>query len=492
MKRNKNQRTSATRRRLLQGAAAALATASALPASLSRSFAATSDAQTAARRWTLIETARDNGNRFAALPPPPMSTTDASITVDPKQRDQQILGFGGALTESAAHVLDQLPKARRAQVLRSYYDPTDGIGYTLARTHIGSCDFSLTSWTLDDTSDDRSLRHFSLAPMRQRQLPLIRDVQHLVGANRFKLVASPWSPPAWMKTNGELAHGGELRPDCAAAWAEYYVRFVKAMHDDERIPVWALTVQNEPDAAQPWESCLYLPREERDFISDFLGPALQKARLADVKLFGWDHNRDSIEERAAAMLGNPESAKYLAGLALHWYGEEDFAASRRVLDSFPDKQILFTEGCVEGGAHAGEWAPAERYARNIIGDLSNGVCGFIDWNIALDMQGGPNHVGNFCHAPVLVDAATGEAHYQPSFHYIAHFSKYVKPGATRLKLQNTLGMLQAIAFANPDGSLVVVVCNPGDEARDFTLAIAGEARACALPGHAIQTHVVSA
>ncbi|MDR3388729.1 MAG: glycoside hydrolase family 30 beta sandwich domain-containing protein [Rudaea sp.] len=471
---------------------AALATSTLLPPALSSGFAATPDAQPGLRRWTLIETARDNGHRLAALPEPAAGAdADAAIVCDPRQRDQQILGFGGALTESAAYVLQQLPKAKRMQVLHAYYDPADGIGYTLARTHIGSCDFSLTSWTLDDTADDRALRHFSLAPMRARQLPLIRDVQRLVGANRFKLVASPWSPPAWMKTNGQLVRGGTLRTGYEDAWADCYVRFLKAMRDEEKIPVWALTVQNEPDAAQPWESCLYLPREESSFVAEFLGPALQKARLADVKLFGWDHNRDGLEVRAAALLGNADSAKYLAGLALHWYGDEDFAASRRVLDAFPDKQILFTEGCVEGGAHAGEWEPAERYARNIIGDLDNGVCGFIDWNIALDMQGGPNHVGNFCHAPVLIDTAEGEVHYQPSFHYIAHFSKYVRPGATRLKLQGRIDALQSIAFANPDGSLVVIVVNPGDDARAFTLDVAGDTRACNLPAHAIHTYIVS-
>jgi glucosylceramidase len=484
--RSQNPKACVTRRQLLQGGLAALAVVGST--SLARSFAATQ-----AQHWSLIETARDNGHRLFEMPPPAAAAegTKATIRCDPHAYGEPILGFGGALTESAAHVLQQLPKSKRMQVLRSYYDPAEGIGYTLARTHTTSCDFSLASWTLDDSADDRSLRHFSLAPMRARQLPLIHDAQKLVGANQFKLIASPWSPPAWMKTNGEMIHGGSLRDDCQAAWADYYVRFVKAMHDEEKISVWALTVQNEPDAAQPWESCLYTAREERDFVADFLGPALEKARLTDVKLFGWDHNRNGLEESAAALLGDPRSAKFLAGLALHWYGEEDFAASRRVLEQYRGKQILFTEGCVEGGAHAGAWAPAERYARNIIGDLSNGVCGFIDWNIALDMQGGPNHTGNFCHAPVLVDAAVGEAHYQPSFYYIAHFSKYVRPSAMRLKLSSSETTLQSIAFTNADGSHVIVVVNPGDEARDFILAMADDVRACSLPAHGIQTYLLN-
>ena len=476
----------ATRRRLLQGGLA-LAAASTLP----RDLVAEEESLPG---WTVIETARDNDHRQARIeaPAPAPSGTVATLACGRETVGPAIVGFGGALTESAAHVLAQLPKGKREDVLRSYFDPAAGIGYTLARTHIGSCDFSLASWSLDDTADDRALRHFSLAPMRKVQLPLIRDVQQIAGKERFRLLASPWSPPAWMKDNRSMLHGGSLREDCAAAWADCYVRFVKAMREEEKIPVWALTVQNEPDATQPWESCLYTAREERDFIRDHLGPALEKARLGDVKLFGWDHNRDGLLERAVIMLGDPNCAKYLAGLALHWYRSEDYGASRQVLTRFPDKQILFTEGCVEGGPHAGEWEPAERYARNMIGDLNNGVCGFIDWNIALDLQGGPNHAGNFCHAPVLVDTATGEVHTQPSFHYIAHFSKYIATGARRLQLAKKDKSLQTIAFANPDGSRVVVVCNPSDDARDFTLAVDDDVRACYVPARGMQTYVIAA
>jgi glucosylceramidase len=440
-----------------------------------------------------VETARDNGNRLASVAAPTAAGSPASnaprIRIEPQQRAQQIIGFGGALTESSAYVLQQLSRSRRTQVLKSYFDPRDGIGYTLARTHIGSCDFSRSSWSLDDSAGDLQLKHFSLAPMRDRQLPLIRDVQKIVGPNHFKLIAAPWSPPAWMKTNGQMIGGGRLRQECHDAFAGYLVRFAKAMRDEEKIALWALTVQNEPDVAQPWESCLYSSWEEREFIASALGPALHDAGLSDVKLFGWDHNRDGLQERASVLLGNPQSAQYLAGLAIHWYQQEDFAASRRVLEKFPGTQILFTEGCAEGGPHVDEWAPAERYARNIIGDMSNGVCGFIDWNIALDMQGGPNHVGNFCHAPVLIDTKSGEAHYQPSFHYIAHFSKFVPPGAWRVELHSDAAMLQAIAFARADGSVVAVICNPGDEAVEFRLDLADDARTCRIPAHAIHTYV---
>jgi glucosylceramidase len=290
-----------------------------------------------------------------------------------------------------------------------------------------------------------------------------------------------------MKTNGELIHGGRLKPNLAETWAQCYVRFAQAMRDEEKLPLWALTVQNEPDVAQPWESCLYSPWEERGFIADELGPALEQAKIK-LQLFGWDHNRSGLMERAQVLLGDHRSAKYLAGLAIHWYQQEDFAASRRVLEQFPNAQVLFTEGCVEGGPHRDEWEPAERYARNIVGDLSHGVCGWIDWNIALDLAGGPNHVGNFCHAPVLIDTEAGAVHYQPSFYAIAQFSKFAAPGSAVLTLDDAPEGLQALAFATPDEALVAVICNPGDEPREFALDLGGERRAIRMAGHAIHTY----
>jgi glucosylceramidase len=442
--------------------------------------------------WSVVETARDNAHRLATVPSGPTATPGVTsiLKCDPAQRFQEMLGFGGALTESSAWVLAQLPPARRADVLRRYYDPKDGIGYTLARTHINSCDFSLHMWALDETPGDYDLLNFTLAPMRRWVLPLIHDVQALVGRDRFRLLASPWSPPAWMKTNNRMDDGGALRPEYRPAWADYFVRFVRAMQDEEKIPVWALTVQNEPEAHQTWESCLYTPDEERDFVRDHLGPALERAGLGGVHLLGWDHNRDRIEVRAAALFGDPAAARYLWGLGVHWYVSDDFAASARVHAAYPDKRILFTEGCIEKGAHPGAWEPGERYAHQMIGDFRNWVCGWMDWNIALDLRGGPNHVGNFCDAPVLVDTKSHEVHYQSSFYYIAHFSRYVQTGARRIESRGGPAALESIAFINPDESVAVVVMNPTDAAVDFGLGVGAAAElSCRIPARAIQTYL---
>ena len=443
------------------------------------------------RAWSVVETAKENGHRLSVVPAPTKAAGSAqdAIICDPSKTFQEIVGFGGALTESSAWVLAQLPTEQRMEILRRYYDPKEGIGYTLARTHLNSCDFSLSMWSLTPTPGDYDLLDFTLDPMRRWLMPLIHDTRKVAGADRFKLMASPWSPPAWMKTNNRMDDGGSLRNEYRPAWANVYVKFVQAMAKEEKIPIWALSIQNEVDAHQTWESCKYTPEQERDFVRDFLGPALHGAGLADVKLLTLDHNRDLIEKYANAQLGDPATAKYIWGMGLHWYVSDDYASSARVHEKFPDKHILFTEGCVEGApGNMGKWENGERYVRNIIGDFSNHVCGFIDWNIVLDQRGGPNHVGNFCDAPVIVDTDTKKVTYGPSFYYLAHFSKFVQPGARRIHSDGGPKGIQSIAFSNPDGTLAIVVVNPTEQAAGFTLGVAGESVACKIPARAIQTY----
>ncbi len=454
------------------------------------------NASPASAAWSLHETARDNGRLLAPLsaPAPAAAPVAGALTLDPAQRYQEMIGFGGALTESSAWVLAQLPPEKRLEVIRRYYDPVEGIGYTIGRTHLNSCDFSLNMWALAEVPGDYDLHSFTLDPMRKWVMPLLHDARKAAGGDaNFKLLVSPWSPPAWMKINNRMDDGGSLRREYAPAWADYYVRFARAMQQEEKFPVWAFTVQNEPEAHQTWESCLYTPEQERDFVKNHLGPALDKAGLRDrIKLIGWDHNRDRVEARAAALLGDPESAKYLWGLGIHWYVSDDYAASARVHAAYPDKPIIFTEGCFEGGANIGLWQHGEGYATQMIGDFKHWVAAYIDWNIVLDQRGGPNHVGNFCDAPVIVDTKTKEIRYSAAFYYLGHFSKFVKPGAHRIASAGGPAGLDSIAFANPDGSLVTIVMNRTNAPVSFALAAVGESLACTIPAHAIQTYVRAA
>ena len=259
---------------------------------------------------------------------------------------------------------------------------------------------------------------------------MIKDAMAVEGA-KFKLFSSPWSPPAWMKTNGQMNYGGQLKPECRDVWARYYARYIKE-YANEGIAVWGLTVQNEPAATQTWDSCIYSAEEEGAFVRDYLGPTLEKEGLADVKIIVWDHNKDLIYERAEPILSDPETAKYVWGVGFHWYSGDEFENLAKVHDAFPTTNLLFTEGCQEGGVRLGAWDLGERYAHDIIGDLNNWTVGWVDWNMVLDERGGPNHVDNLCDAPVIADTTRNDLYYQNSFYYLGHFSKYIRPGAVRV------------------------------------------------------------
>jgi glucosylceramidase len=449
-------------------------------------------------------TAQNTAYRLTELPPlTPGTAADApaSVLVDPAVRYQEIEGFGGAFTEAAALTFYRLPPPRQAEILQAYFDPVHGLGYTLCRTHINSCDFSLGNYAYDEVDGDVELRRFSIERDRRALIPLIRAAQAAAG-RPIRLLASPWSPPAWMKTNGDMCHGGKLKPEYRAAWAAYYGRYIRE-YEAEGIPIWGLTVQNEPLATQVWESCIYTAEEERDFVRDYLGPTLAAAGLGEVRLLIWDHNRDLMVERARAVLSDPAAAQYIWGIGFHWYVHDRFDNVLWTHDAFPDKRLIFTEGSQEGGPHLGEWHVGERYAHSMINDLNRWTAGWIDWNLLLDETGGPNHVGNFCSAPIIADTRTGELHYQSSFYAIGHFARFVQPGARRILCATSHDALEAAAFLNPDGQMVAIVLNRSDETIPFALQTPGAGRtrdpdfgelsraawsAAALP-HSIATYV---
>ena len=443
----------------------------------------------------VILTAQGTGARLSRQGPVPLGSGAMDqpqpatiLEVDPSTTFQTIEGFGGAFTEAAADTLSRVSPALRAEVLRAYFDPQTGLNYTLCRTHINSCDFALGNYSYCDVPGDTRLAHFDISRDRRLLIPLIRDAMALRGGD-LRLLASPWSPPAWMKTNGEMNRGGRLLPEHRDAWALYYAKYIRA-YRAEGIPIWAVTVQNEPEAAQTWDSCLYTAEEERDFVRDFLGPRLQRENLSDVKILIWDHNRDVIVERADTVLRDPEAAKYVWGVAFHWYCGEQFANLDHVHRMHPATNLLFTEGCCEGGPHLGEWATGERYGHHMIGDLSNWTVGWMDWNMVLDETGGPNHVGNFCSAPIIADTKSDALHYQSSYYHLGQFSRYVMPGAVRVGLTGAGDTLEAVAFRNPDHRVAVVVLNRSDTEIPFGVRLGGRSARLSSPGHSIMTLVV--
>ncbi len=410
------------------------------------------------------------------------------MLVNPGRKFQEVLGFGAAFTEAAAVTWKALPTAQADQVLQDYFHLTQGHGYSLCRVHMNSCDFSLGNYAHTEVAGDVELKHFSIDRDRESLLPFIKAAQK-VSARPLQLLVSPWSPPAWMKSNGEMNHGGKLLPAYAPAWAQCFVRFIHE-YEAEGVPVWGVSVQNEPMAVQRWDSCIYTAEEERDFVRDHLGPALAQAGLGHIKIVIWDHNRDLMVERASVVYSDPKAAQYVWGCGFHWYGEDHFDHVQLVHDAWPDKALLFTEGCQEGGPHHGSWALGERYARSMINDLNRWTTGWIDWNLLLDETGGPNHVGNLCSAPILADRATGTLQHQNSFAYIGHFSRFVQPGAHRVLCAASRQDLETTAFVNPDGSTAVVVMNRTEKDIAFTLRVQDAHCATNLPARAIATFVV--
>lgn len=395
-------------------------------------------------------------------------TKENSIRINPEIEYQQWIGFGGAFTEAATYTLSRVSPEHRTKIIKDYYSKEHGLGYTLGRTHINSCDFALGNYTYVE-EEDTTLSSFSIDREKKYVIPFIKDAANEAG-EPLTILSSPWSPPPWMKTTGEMNNGGKLKEEYRGLWAKYYVKYIEAM-EKEGIPIWGVTIQNEPEATQTWDSCRYTAEEERDFIKNHLGPEFEKSGMSDKKIVIWDHNRDIIVERATTILSDPDAAKFVWGTGNHWYVSEDFENLSKVHEAFPDKHLIFTEGCIEGGVQLGAWHTGERYARNIIGDMNNWLEGFIDWNIVLDETGGPNHVGNFCDAPIIVDTQANTIHYNSSFYYIGHFSKFIKPQAKRIKLEMNIEGLTATSFKNNNGEVVLVVLNETEEGKPFTIQI---------------------
>ncbi len=419
--------------------------------------------------------------------------TQICIFVDPTKKFQNFFGIGAALTDASAETWAKLPKDKQAELLKAYYDKQTGINYTIARTNIASCDFSSDIYNYVSDSD-KTLKTFNIEHDRKFKIPFIKAAMAAAGG-KFNLFVSPWSPPAWMKSNHDVLHGGTLLPEFYDSWALYYTKFIKE-YEKESIPVWGLSIQNEPMATQRWESCVYTAEQERDFLKNNLGPTMEKEGLGDKKIIVWDHNRDLMYQRAQTYFDDPAASKYVWGIGFHWYedwsgGTPMYENVKRVHEAYPDKNILFTEGCGEKftPTRLQDWALGERYGRSMINDFNNGMTGFTDWNILLDENGGPNHVGNFCFSPVHADTRTGQLIYTNAYYYIGHFSKFIQPGAKRITSAASRSQFLTTAFMNEDGKTVVIVMNQGNQKTPYYLWIKGKAAAVMALPHSIATLV---
>ena len=416
--------------------------------------------------------------------------TQSCIFVYPARKNQVFLGIGGAITDASAETFAKIPAAKQEELINAYYNKEKGIGYSLMRTNINSCDFSSDNYSYIKEGDS-SLTSFSIEHDKKFKIPMIKRAMKVAG--KINLFASPWSPPAFMKSNNNMLQGGTLLPAYYYSWAEYYTKFIKAFQN-AGIPVWGITIQNEPMATQKWESCIFTAEAERDFLKNYLGPVLAKEQLSKIKVIVWDHNRDLISQRASTIFDDPVAAKYAWGLGFHWYenwsgGEMMYENVGKVHAMYPTKNLLFTEGCAESfdPAKYQNWNSGEKYAKSMINDFNNGTVGWTDWNVLLDETGGPNHVGNFCFAPIHANTQTGELIYTPAYYYIGHFSKFIQPGAKHISSVVSRSQLSSVSFINPDGKIVTVVLNPTETDITYFISEDGNAAEVVIPGRSIQT-----
>jgi len=451
----------------------------------------------ALQKGEVFQTAESTGERmsrtsditFADYGQP--SESQPCVFIDPLQEFQEFAGIGAALSDASGEVFSRLSAERQEELLRAYFDPEQGINYRFARTNIASCDFSSASYDYVEPLDS-TLATFSIDHDREYRIPFIKKAIDASGGE-LKMFVSPWSPPAWMKDNNDRLHGGRLLDRYRQTWADHFVKFIQA-YEAEGVPVWGLSVQNEPMAVQRWESCIYTATDERDFVKDYLGPTLEKNGLKNKKLIVWDHNRDLIYHRASVILNDPEAAKYVWGVGFHWYepwtgSDMQFGNLKLVHEAFPDKHLVFTEGCVESFRYEEmtDWRLGERYGYSMLNDFNSGTVAWTDWNILLNEHGGPNHVGNFCFAPVHADLSKDSLIYTNSYYYIGHFSRYIQPGARRIACSSNRDVIQATAFRNPDGGIAVVVLNTTDQAMEYKLWCQGKAADMKSLPHSIVT-----
>ena len=425
----------------------------------------------------------------------PLSQPDEdypTIMVDPTKTFQTIEGFGGAFTDASAATFARLSPAQKNEFLTASFDPVKGNGYTLCRTTIGSCDYSEDSYSYDPVEGDKELKYFTIEHDEAKRIPFIKAAQK-VADNGIKLFASPWSPPAWMKSNHDMLYGGKLEREYDQAWADYFAKYLKAFQN-EGLPLWGITVQNEPMATQIFESCVFTADEERDFVKDYLGPTLTKNNLSDVKVMIWDHNRGIMYQRVQTIYDDPAAAKYVWGAAFHWYVGDHYDNVRSVHDAYPEKHLVFTEGGLGGGSlddavQQNQWTNAEHLAKAMINDLNNWAEGWVFWNLLLDETGGPCHVG--CHglAPIMYDSRINELVYLNTYYVFGHFSRFIKPGAKRIVATSNDDNLLTTAFRNPDGKVAVVILNVGNQPAPFRVWTDQKAVKALLPTQSIATFV---
>jgi glucosylceramidase len=459
-----------------------------------------------------------SGNKLTPLTEFEDSENASTIILNPSKKYQTITGFGGAFTEASAYLLNKMSKENRAKIIEAYFGES-GAAYSLTRTHMNSCDFSLGQYSYAPVEGDKELEHFTIQEDKDDLIPFIKDAM-AASKEGFKIFGSPWTAPPWMKDNNNYV-GGKLLPEYYDTWALFFSKYADA-YKAEGIDIWGFTVENEPlGNGNNWESMHYSPDEMTNFVMNHLGPKLEADGKGDLKILGYDQNREHLKEWVDSQYKNEGTSKYFDGTAIHWYASTfDYFPEelQYAHDKAPNKLLIQSEACVDAEVpvwqddawywkkEATDWgwdwapekdkhlhpkyAPVNRYARDIIGCLNNWVDGWVDWNMVLDKQGGPNWFKNWCIAPVIVDPDSDEVYFTPLYYTMAHFSKYIRPGAEVIGVENTDKDLMISAAKNPDGSIAAVLFNEGISPKNFNLNLNNKSVSITINGQAIQTIIL--
>lgn len=439
------------------------------------------------------------------------------VVLQPKQTKQTITGFGGSFTEASAYLLNKLSKKNRDSIIEAYFGES-GAKYSLTRTHMNSSDFSLSNYSYAPLEDDKELKSFSIQEDLDDIIPMIKDAMN-VSKDGFKILSSPWTASPWMKDNKNYV-GGKLLPEYYDTWALFFSKYVTA-YKNEGIDIWGFTVENEPlGNGNNWESMHYTPDEMTNFVQHHLGPQLRQD-YPDVKILGYDQNREHLNEWVDSQYKNEETSSYFDGTAIHWYAstyhyypEELQYAHKKA----PNKYLIQSEACVDSEIpkwkddawywkkEATDWgwdwapekdkpmhlkyAPVNRYARDIIGCLNNYVDGWIDWNMVLNKQGGPNWFKNWCVAPVIVDENEDEIYFTPLYYVMSHFSRFIRPEAKVFEVNHSDKELLITAAKNLDGSIVIVVFNEKETNKNISLILDNNSINLDVKGQSLQTIVI--
>lgn len=375
------------------------------------------------------------------------------VNLYPEIEYQTINGFGGAITDAVGNVYAQMNEEQKAQMIHEYFGK-ENMKYSIVRIPIDSCDFSTSHYEADSDETDENFEKFSFERVEQSILPVLDAAEKECG-RKLPIMLSPWSPPVYMKTNGDRNHGGKLKKEYTKRWAEYICRYIEE-YRTRGYQVTMLTMQNEPKAVQPWDSCVYTPQEQKIFLRDYLWPSLVEHKLDDIEIYLWDHNKERAYEWIKEII-DEETKNMVAGVGIHWYSGDHFETVRIIKEKYPWLKILTSEACIEYSKFSADAVlkNAQKYAHDMIGNFNAGMDAFIDWNILLNEEGGPNHVGNNCEAPFMFQRNAKELIKNESAYYLWHFSHFIETGAVRIGTSRYCNDIETVAFKK--GHKIIVI-----------------------------------